>query len=92
MSFSGYTTRLPVALQFRSASVLTLSWTGGDSALSRTTLYQSQLDAYVGFATDATTDNHYSFTLLEPCSSYVTCVEIAGTQSLTCLPAITGES
>lgn len=90
MSFSGYTSRLAVVLQFSSSSMLMVSWTEGDQTISRTTLYQSQLDTYTDLYMDTTTNNHYSFTALEPCTSYVACVEIAGTQSLTCLPAVTG--
>lgn len=91
MSFLGYTARPTVVLQFSSPSMVTVSWTEGDLTVSRTTLYQSQLDTYTNLNMDTTTHNHYSFTALEPCSSYVACVEVAGTRSLTCLPAATGE-
>lgn len=87
---SGYTARLPLVLQFTSSSMLMVSWIENDLSVSRTTLYQSQLDSYTNLNMDTTTNNHYSFTALEPCSSYVACVEIAGTHSLTCLPAVTG--
>lgn len=89
-AISGYTSRLTVVLQFSSSSMLMVSWIGKDETVSRTTLYQSELDSYTNLSMDATTNNHYSFTALEPCSSYVACVEIAGTQSLTCLAAATG--
>lgn len=92
MSFQGYTARPTVTLQFTSSSMLMVSWIeGGDLSISRTTLYQAQLDTYTSLNMDTTTNNHYSFTALESCSSYVACVEIAGTQSLTCLPAVTGQ-
>lgn len=80
-----------MVLQFSSPSMVTVSWTEGDLTVSRTSLYQSQRDAYTDLMTDTTTNNHYSFTALEPCGSYVACVEAAGTRSLTCLPVVTGE-
>lgn len=89
-AISGYTARLAVVLQFSSSSMLMVSWTEEDETVSRTTLYQSELDSYTNLGMDTTTNNHYSFTALESCSSYVVCVEIAGTQSLTCLAAVTG--
>ncbi|XP_029681702.1 uncharacterized protein [Takifugu rubripes] len=85
----GYTARLAVVLQFSSSSMLMVSWTEKDETVSRTTLYQSELDSYTNLGMDTTTNNHYSFTALESCSSYVVCVEIAGTQSFTCLAAVT---
>lgn len=89
-AITGYTTRLTVVLQYTSSSMLMVSWIEKDETVSRTTLYQSELDTYTNLSMDTTTNNHYSFTALEPCSSYVVCVEIAGTQSLTCLAAVTG--
>lgn len=77
-------------LQFSSSSMMMVSWTENDFTISRTLLYQSQLDTYTSVGMDTTTNNHYSFTALEPCTAYVACVEIAGTQSLTCLPVVTG--
>lgn len=90
---TGYTSRLPVKLQSRTPSMLQVSWVENGSAAGSshiTTLYHSQLGSYSALSMETTTNNQYSFTILDPCSPYVACVEIAGAHSFTCLSAITG--
>ncbi|KAM6895803.1 uncharacterized protein FYW49_019685 [Xenentodon cancila] len=88
----GHTTRFPVKLESRSSSMLLVSWVEKDPDVFYThnlTLYHVELGSYNAFSMEATNHNHHRFTALEPCSSYVVCVEIADTHSLTCLSAIT---
>lgn len=87
----GYTRRLPVSLQHRTPSTLLVSWAEEAVSSSHTTImYQSRQGSYSTLSMDTTTSNHYSFTGLDACSPYVACVNIAGTNSLTCLSAFTG--
>ncbi|KAM3588284.1 uncharacterized protein V6R79_025369 [Siganus canaliculatus] len=88
----GHTEHLPVKFQSRSPSMLLMSWVENHPAVSEshtTALFHAQLGSYDILSTDATIQNHYSFTGLESCSSYVACVEIAETHSFICLPAKT---
>ncbi|KAG7215847.1 hypothetical protein INR49_021819, partial [Caranx melampygus] len=88
----GHTTRPPIRLEARSPSMLLVSWLEKSPAVSDShavTLYHEDLDSYNTLSMDFTTLNHYHFTALDSCSPYVACVEVAGTQSFTCLYALT---
>lgn len=93
----GHTLRLPVGLESRGPSMLLVSWmesrpaaadAGDTHSLS---LYLTELGAYTAVSRNATTHNHYLFSGLESCSPYLACVELTGTQSLTCLSTVTGK-
>ncbi|XP_068443137.1 uncharacterized protein [Clinocottus analis] len=88
----GHTSRLPLKLESRSPSMLLVSWPERGLAVGsrhQVTLYYTELGSFNTLSTDTTTNNHYRFTALAACSSYVPCVEIAGTRSLTCISTIT---
>ncbi|XP_068163619.1 uncharacterized protein [Antennarius striatus] len=87
----GHTTRLPVKLQSSSTSMLLISWVPSAVGISShtTTLYNTIQHAYLRVSRNTTTNSHYNFTALDPCSPYVACVEMAAGHSLTCLSAIT---
>lgn len=90
----GYSTRLPVKLESRSSSMLLLSWGGPLSPSSPAEahfvgLYGSELDSISPVSLETTADTHHRFTGLDSCTVYITCVEISGTHSLTCLSTIT---
>lgn len=89
----GHTMRPPIKLEYRSPSVLLVSWVKNPLAISNshnTTLYHAEVGPYTTLSTDTTTNNHYRFRYLDSCSPYMACVEIAGTLSFTCLSTITG--
>lgn len=84
---------LPVKLSSRITSMLLVSWVERHPAVGYShtvTLYHTELGSYNALSMDITTHSHYRFTALDSCSSYVACVEIAGTRSFTCLSTLTG--
>nr|XP_033470436.1 uncharacterized protein LOC117249140 [Epinephelus lanceolatus] len=88
----GHTTRLPVKLESRTTSMLLVSWVESLPAVSSShtvTLYHTELGSYRTLSMDTTANNHYRFTALDSCTTYVACVETEGTHSFTCLSTIT---
>ncbi|XP_054480735.1 uncharacterized protein LOC129112596 [Anoplopoma fimbria] len=89
----GHTMRLPVKLESRTTSMLLVSWVENRPAVSSSshtvTLYYTELGFFNTLSMDTTTNNHYRYTALDACTTYVPCVEAAGTRSLTCLSTIT---
>ncbi|KAM6961518.1 uncharacterized protein LKV04_020529 [Tautogolabrus adspersus] len=88
----GHTRRLPVKLESRTTSSLIVSWVENGRAVGSShtvTLYHTELGSYQTLSTDTSTDSNYHFTALHSCSPYVACVDIAGSQSSTCLSTIT---
>ncbi|XP_028256405.1 uncharacterized protein LOC114432539 [Parambassis ranga] len=88
----GHTLRFPVKLESRSPTMLLVSWLENhqDVIYSHTVnLYHVELGFYNKLSMDTTTHPHYHFSALDSCSPYVACVQIAGTQSFTCLLTIT---
>ncbi|XP_047431511.1 uncharacterized protein LOC125000160 [Mugil cephalus] len=88
----GHSTRLPVKLESRRPTTLLVSWVPNLPDVFSThsvTLYHVELDSYNTHSTDTTSHSHYRFSALESCSPYVACVEIADTQSFTCIATIT---
>nr|XP_020505189.1 uncharacterized protein LOC109995715 [Labrus bergylta] len=86
----GHTRRLPVRLESRTTSSLMVSWVESSGAVSSTvTLHHTELDSYQTLSTDTSTDSSYHFTALHSCSPYVACVDVAGSQTSTCLSTFT---
>ncbi|XP_024857903.1 uncharacterized protein LOC108249374 [Kryptolebias marmoratus] len=88
----GHTFRFPIKLESRSTSALLVSWvdTSPDEPHFRSvTLFHRELGSYSPLAADSTTLKHHRFTALQACSSYVVCVETAGSHSFSCLSTIT---
>ncbi|XP_074554894.1 uncharacterized protein LOC141810930 [Halichoeres trimaculatus] len=88
----GHTLRHPVKLESRTPSSLLVSWVENSQAVGNShtvTLYHTEQGSYKALSMSATTNNNYHFTALHSCSSYIACVEIADTHSLTCLSTIT---
>ncbi|XP_038594782.1 uncharacterized protein LOC119918224 isoform X1 [Micropterus salmoides] len=88
----GYTMRLPVKLESWAPSMLLVSWVDNRPGVSHSytaTLYHTELGSYNTLSMDTTSDNHYCFTGLDSCGSYVACMETAGSHSFTCFSTIT---
>ncbi|XP_029901587.1 uncharacterized protein LOC115355077 isoform X2 [Myripristis murdjan] len=91
----GHTLRLPVGLESRGPSMLLVSWMESRPAAAdagdthSVSLYLTELGAYTAVSRNATALDHYLFSGLGSCSPYLACVELAGTQSLTCLSTVT---
>lgn len=89
----GYTMRLPLKVEARSPSTLTVSWVGNGSSMNSSviiSLYHIKERAYSLLSSHNTTEKHFQFTALDPCTTYAACVEIADNPLFSCLLIITG--
>ncbi|XP_015233908.1 PREDICTED: uncharacterized protein LOC107087068 [Cyprinodon variegatus] len=88
----GHTTRFPIKLESRSPFMLLVSWMVHSPTVRRphnVTLFHNEIGSYHPYMEDITTKNQYRFTALDPCNSYMVCVEISNSHSFTCLSTIT---
>nr|XP_019955532.1 PREDICTED: uncharacterized protein LOC109637536 isoform X2 [Paralichthys olivaceus] len=89
---AGHTLRLPVKIESRSSSTLLLSWLENSLHTNNShvvILYRTDPTSYTIIGMDSTGLDHYHLIALDSCSPYVACVEIAGSESFTCLSALT---
>ncbi|XP_030006581.1 uromodulin-like 1 [Sphaeramia orbicularis] len=89
---SGHTDHPSIKLKSRSPTAVHVSWVEKGPAVGQSytvRLFQPELSAYELLGLDTTTHRHYSFTDVDSCSPYVVCVDMVGSQSLTCLSTLT---